>query len=608
MKKLLVIVERYGLLVLVALAILAFGLAVAEVLRRGGAQGQEVLIWDAILETITSNSDKAEGWAKRMHMMVTLVLGWAAVRLYAASVGLKWDTFVARRLARQHVVIVAGRSGESSSSEEQATSGRPGSGLAVDKSALAVDLALNLAAARESVVLSLPAVDEGNRAKLWEAGVTVLSEDLAMPEVLQAAGASRARMLIAMRDAFGDNIVLTRAAVSPSAGNPELECKCMLEPLESKRGFKLADYFEHSTLARIRIFNESEMIARRLLRDHPPDAGVAMSDRRVHVLLVGLGSVGQSVMLQLARMGHYRSRKKPKVTVVDRNVKALWRQVQEAHPTLKDWLTVETEETRIEDVGEAELERWLQDEFPPTMVYVCTKNEIANLRIARVLLRDLVEKQQSGGHAAADVVALDPAGGCVLTDFSEHGSHGGRFHLFSLVRAEGGSLGSPLAGGLLSDVDDSVAKQLHEAYCAEDNQACSREPGRQKAAANAPWSELAETYRDANRSVADHFEVKLRAVGCKLVKAGAGESAAQWSDEEMELLARMEHDRWWADRALDGWTFAPVRVNRRKHHPNMVTYEELSEEVKKLDKDSIHKLTAILRQSGLEVVRADAGL
>jgi hypothetical protein len=608
MKKLLVIVERYGLFVLVALTILAFGLAVAELLRRGGTQGQEVLLWDAILETITSDSDKAEGWAKRMHMMVTLVLGWAAVRLYAASVGLKWDTFVASRLSRQHVIIVAGRAAEPFGSEDSYSKGRTGPGLAVDKSALAVDLALSLAAARESVVLSLPAVDEGNRAKLWEAGVTVLSEDLAMPEVLQAAGASRARMLIAMRDAYGDNIVLTRAAVSSSAGNPKLECKCMLEPLDAKRGFKLADYFELSTLARIRIFNESEMIARRLLHDHPPDAAVAMSDRRVHVLLVGLGSVGQSVMLQLARMGHYRSRKKPKVTVVDRNVKARWRQVQEAHPALKDWLTVETEEIRVEDVGEAELEKWMQDEYPPTMVYVCTKNEIANLRIARVLLKDLVEKQQSGADTVADVVALDPAGGCVLTDFSEHGSHGGRFHLFSLVRADGGSPGSPLAGGLLSDVDDRVAKQLHEDYCAEDDQACSREPGRQKSAANAPWLEVAETYRDANRSAADHFEVKLRAVGCKLVPADAAQVAAQWSDEEMDLLARMEHDRWWADRALDGWTFAPVRDNRRKHHPNMVAYEELSEEVKKKDKDQIRKLTAILRDSGLEVVRAQDGV
>jgi hypothetical protein len=327
-----------------------------------------------------------------------------------------------------------------------------------------------------------------------------------------------------------------------------------------------------------------------------------MTDRRVHLLLVGLGSVGQSVMLHLARVGHYRSAMNPKVTVVDRNVKALWRQMQEAHPALNDWLTVETEETRIEDVGEAEIKRWLQDEHPPTMVYVCTRNEIANLRIARVLVRDLVEEQPSGG-LAANVVALDPAGGCVLTDFSEHGSHGGRFHLFSLMRTEGEQQDSPLTSGLLSDVDDRVAKQLHEDYCAKDDLECASNPGRQKAAANAPWAELAETYRDSNRWVADHFEVKLRAVGCKLVPTESGQPAAQWSEKEMDLLARMEHDRWWADRALDGWTYAPVRVNQRKLHNNMIPYEQLPEAVKKLDKDSVRTVMGVLRASGLEVVR-----
>jgi len=430
-----------------------------------------------------------------------------------------------------------------------------------------------------------------------------LSDELAMPEVLQAASIGRASMMIAMRDAFVDNIVLTRAAVSPAVGNPALVCKCMLEPLAVKRSFCLEHYFEPSTHARIRVFNESELIARRLVRDHPPDAPVARTDRVVHVLLVGLGSVGQAVMLQLARLGHYRSGRKPKVTVVDHHVKAHWKQLQEAHPTISQWLSVETEETRIEAVGEAELERWLRDEHPVTMVYVCTKNEIANLRIARVLLRAMLEREREGGPASSDVVALDPAGGCVLSEFAQHGTHEGRFHLFSLLNAAGGAGPSPLAGGLLSEVDDAIARQLHEDYCAEDDRNCAREPGRAKAVANRPWSELPETYRDANRAGADHFAVKLRAVGCKLVSAGESEPATFGADE-LEVLARMEHDRWWADRSLDGWAYAATRDNRRKLHPNMVPFEELSEPVKQLDRDQIGNLVRILREGGQVVVRA----
>jgi len=169
-KKLLILVERYGLFVLVAFTAMAFVLAVSETMRRGDAAGS---LLEAVLETVNSDAKDAEGWAKRMHMLLTLALGWAAVRLYTAAVGLKWDTFAARYLARGHVLIVAGRSRETQPQDDLERSASAGGALP-EKSALAIDLALNLSR-ENSVVLSLPELDEGSRAKLWEAGVTVLS-------------------------------------------------------------------------------------------------------------------------------------------------------------------------------------------------------------------------------------------------------------------------------------------------------------------------------------------------------------------------------------------------------------------------------------------------
>ena len=88
----------------------------------------------------------------------------------------------------------------------------------------------------------------------------------------------------------------------------------------------------------------------------------------------------------MARIGHYRSACKPKITVVDRQVSRQWRQALGAHPALEQWVRVEKEEARIEDVGNSEIDKWLSDECAITMVYVCTKDEIANLRIARLLV------------------------------------------------------------------------------------------------------------------------------------------------------------------------------------------------------------------------------
>lgn len=583
LKKLLILVEAWGLAVLVTLTVIAFGLATLDSLRDYSAYA----LWEALIQTLQSDAEEATGWTGWMHLLFKASLAWAAVRVYMATAGLKWDHFSARWLAREHVVIVAGR--------EDARNGA--SPQEVDKSELALELALAMAPAN-SVVLALPDVDEGQRSRLWQAGVRVVTGPLPLASLLIATGAKRARMLVSMRDDHAQNIALAHAALSPATANSALEVRCMIEPLAVRRDFKVEDYFEAAVLPRIRTFNESDILARRLLRIHPPDEPVAQSDSiGVHVIVVGLGSIGQSILVQLARVGHYRSGRKPKVTVIDRHVGDRWREVRQAYPTLEQWLHVETVENRLEDIGLEQVRRWLADERPVTLAYVCTKNEIANLRIARLLLKR--GQGQTGENSfPAKVVALDPPGGCVLTDFAVHGDHAGRFHLFSLLRGTGGFLG---------EVDDDRARQFHAGYCARDNEMVRSQPGRPPALSNRPWEALDESLRNANRMTADHFEVKMRAIGCQIVpREGNTRPVVTLQGDELELLSRMDHDRWWADRSLDGWRHGLVRDNTAKVHPNMVPYEELTEPIKQLDRDSVLQMVEILAQEGLVIVRAPA--
>lgn len=604
MKRLLVFFEKWGLLLLVICTGLFFGLAVIE--EVGPKPGEDaVSLWMAVLNTATSDSDSSKDWAKSMHLLVNMSLAWAAIRVYMATAGLKWDNFAARYLARSHVIIVAGKS-DSNLMDQSARSPRNPMAQQVDKAPLAIDLALSMAAT-QPVVLCLNTVDEGKRIQLWEAGVTVLNKDLAMVDVLKATGAKRASTLIAMRDHYGDNITLARAALAQGLDNPYLKCKCLIEPLSVKRSFKQEDYFETESLSRIRVFNESELIARSVIQAYPPDVPVAASDKEgVHVLLVGLGSIGQSLLLQLARIGHYRSGKKPKVTVIDRNVKLQWQQVLEAYPQLKLLLSVETQEQKIEDVSADDLDSWLFDERPVTIAYICTRDEIANLRIARQLLARMQLRASEGHARMADVVALDPPGGSVLSDYAQHGQHQGHFHLFSLVGSNRDQIAKPgeSAVSLMSDVDDTRARKLHDDYCIKDLLECAKIPGKKPGPFNRPWTDLPETARDANRITADHFEVKMRAVGCRIVVKREGCEATVLSSDELEILARMEHARWEADRLLDGWTYGAVRDDKRKIQPNLVPYDELTEANKQKDRNSVLQMVEILVSEGLMISRS----
>jgi len=52
----------------------------------------------------------------------------------------------------------------------------------------------------------------------------------------------------------------------------------------------------------------------------------------------------------------------------------------------------------------------------------------------------------------------------------------------------------------------------------------------------------------------------------------------------MEKLAENIHEVWSAQRLETGWVYGPKRDDVLKHHPNLVPYENLSEEDKDLDR------------------------
>jgi hypothetical protein len=97
-----------------------------------------------------------------------------------------------------------------------------------------------------------------------------------------------------------------------------------------------------------------------------------------------------------------------------------------------------------------------------------------------------------------------------------------------------------------------------------------------------PWEELDEDFKDSNRHQADHRPIKARALGALLAAAGVRAPTA----EHIEILARMEHRRWSAERILDGWRYAPGPKNvELKTNPTLVPWEQLPEKFKERDRE-----------------------
>lgn len=68
---------------------------------------------------------------------------------------------------------------------------------------------------------------------------------------------------------------------------------------------------------------------------------------------------------------------------------------------------------------------------------------------------------------------------------------------------------------------------------------------------------LSEELHESNCQFAMHLVFELRAIGCTTVPEESKLRAVEmFTPEELELLARIEHDRWVAERLITSWTFA----------------------------------------------------
>ena len=145
--------------------------------------------------------------------------------------------------------------------------------------------------------------------------------------------------------------------------------------------------------------------------------------------------------------------------------------------------------------------------------------------------------------------------------------------------------------GIVGDTPDRLARALHQAY---------RDAAPADAPANTPWDELDEDLRAANRRNIVHLPAKLHSAGAQ-VRSGDAVLPSFPELEEgsalLEKLAELEHDRWMAERRLAGWRHAVTRDDRRRLHPDLVPYEDLSEKARSYDRNVITTLAEALRKT-----------
>jgi len=143
---------------------------------------------------------------------------------------------------------------------------------------------------------------------------------------------------------------------------------------------------------------------------------------------------------------------------------------------------------------------------------------------------------------------------------------------------------------------DDLARAIHEHYVESKGAPQGDDPSLR------PWSTLGESFRDSNRQQADHIPVKLRAVGCEAVPGGAA-APFEFTPAEVEVLARVEHARWNAERLLSGWTLGDRADKQRRISPYLVDWDDLADDIREYDRGAIRAIPRILERAGWSIRR-----
>jgi hypothetical protein len=124
--------------------------------------------------------------------------------------------------------------------------------------------------------------------------------------------------------------------------------------------------------------------------------------------------------------------------------------------------------------------------------------------------------------------------------------------------------------------------------------------------ASRSWFELPEAYRAANRAAAvDHIRHKLTRIGLHPIPVSdqTEDELVTLTDEQVELLAQMEHERWMSDRRIDGWNLG-ARDDDTRSHPDLVPWAQLPEAARDKDRMFIRELPRMLAACGYQLAAA----
>lgn len=429
----------------------------------------------------------------------------------------------------------------------------------------------------------------------------VLIADASDKVILQRAGISKAKLLLSTLGQDADNVCVADAAQKALEScrgrlrRETIDCKIAVNDykiwsllreteFERQRDAKIG-----SEIFRLSYFNQRDSSARFLVNELHRKGyfNPAACGEQKQIGIIGLNNLAELVILHIAREWSQIFRihdRKIILFVWDKDITRKIETMLNKYPIVKYtcdfssfyldpdnplFKTITTPDCRVDG------------SVLPMPIYVCAEDQNACVNLSMTAMNAFRERY-------VDIVALLSKDKGLLFSLNKYRGESGAAELRAVYLLQETCRPDMLDDG----THETLARSIHEVYSLH-----FAEGGGYQS-----WENLADDKKEQNRDQARSIGDTLRTIGCGITPwIEYGKDIFRFTESEIEIMAEKEHERWMKMELRQGRTYGEEKSQTT--HPCLVSWEELPEDQKQKDRETVCNFPMYLAKAGFQIYR-----
>lgn len=309
------------------------------------------------------------------------------------------------------------------------------------------------------------------------------------------------------------------------------------------------------------------------------------------VLVIGIGRMGENLILRLGREWCTRYQKNPvklRIVMLDKK-SGKKKQISAKFPWIEKYCILEEICIDLLDGDFLNGNTLHQYQSQLSAIFVCIVNETTGMSAALSIRQNfdangVLSDKRSGILPIFVRTERDDGVKNFLEIIGTKHQSQVCMHPFPVLY-RGHSLFSIIGGPR-----EKIAQLIHEEY-QKDNVKIGE------------WSEISEDIKNSNRDLTDNMDSNLHACGYSIRIMTDCSDSHQINQDDIEELAKNEHTRYVHERLRSGWKYGPKKDIAKKIHNGLVSWEEVSEVNKEITYEMVRKYNRYLAEAGLVAVK-----